>query len=85
MVPKRYKKLILNSDGTLKEVQFTVSGRKISLNEIRRRELERCEQLGVVRGHTDHEYENMRDELVIERLSVLGENGNHAGYSTAQN
>ena len=84
MVPKRYKKLILNSDGTLKEVQFTVSGRKISLNEIRRRELERCEQLGVVRGHTDHEYENMRDELVIERLRVLGENGNHAGYTPHQ-
>ena len=84
VVPRRYKKLILNSNGTLKEVQFTVSGRKRSLNEIRRTELERCEQLGVVRGHTDHEYENTRGELVIERLRVLGENGNHAGYTPHQ-
>ncbi|XP_068673704.1 uncharacterized protein [Montipora foliosa] len=35
VVPKQYRKLILNSDGTLKEVLFTVSGRKIPLAEIR--------------------------------------------------
>ena len=39
VVPKQYKKLILNSDGTVKEVFFTVSGRKIPLTEIRKREL----------------------------------------------
>ena len=43
VVPKQYRKLILNSDGTLKEVLFTVSGRKIPLAEISKRELERCE------------------------------------------
>ena len=48
---KKYKKLVLNSGGTLKEVQFTVSGKKIPLSEIRKRELDRCEQLGVVRGY----------------------------------
>jgi len=30
----------MNSDGTLKEVEFTVSGRKIPLTEIRKRELD---------------------------------------------
>ena len=36
VVPKKYKKLVMNSDGTLKEVEFTVSGRKIPLTEIRK-------------------------------------------------
>ncbi|XP_068709940.1 uncharacterized protein [Montipora foliosa] len=70
VVPKQYRKLILNSDGTLKEVLFTVSGRKIPLAEISKRELERCEQLGIVRGHTNQEYEQMSDEHK-ERLKVM--------------
>jgi len=45
VVPKKYKKLVLNIDGNLKEVQFTVSGRKIPLSEIRKGELNRCENL----------------------------------------
>lgn len=48
VVPKMYKKLVLNSDGTLQEVQFTVSARKIPLLKIRKRELQRCEQLSIV-------------------------------------
>jgi len=35
-VPKRYKKIVMNSDGTLKDVEFRVSGRKIPLTEIRK-------------------------------------------------
>ena len=46
VVPKQHKKLILNSDGTLKEVLSTVSGRKMPLAENKKRDLERCEQLG---------------------------------------
>ena len=64
MVPKRYKKLVLNTDGALKKVQFTVSGRKIPLTEIRKRELDRCEQLGVVRRYTNNEYDHMNDEEI---------------------
>ena len=70
-MPKQYRKLILNSDGTLKEVLFTLSGRKIPLAKISKRELERCEQLGIVRGHTNQEYEQMSDEHK-ERLKVMG-------------
>ena len=44
-MPKRYKKLVMNSDGTLKEVEFTVSGRKIPLTEIRKREFDRLRSL----------------------------------------
>ena len=75
-MPKQYKKLILNSDGTLEEVFFTVSGRKISLAEIRKKELERCEQLGIVRGHTNHEYEQMSNAQIKERLKVLEDDEN---------
>ena len=59
---KQYKKRVLNSDGTLKEVLFTVSGRKIPLEEIRERELDRCDQLGKVRGHTNQEYKQVSDK-----------------------
>ena len=82
-MPKKYKKLVLNSDGTLKEVQFTVSGRKIPLSEIRKRELDRCEQLGVVRGYSNNKYEQMNDEEITERLKVLGDE-NHPGDTPGQ-
>lgn len=65
VVPKQHKKLILNSDGTLKEVLSTVSGRKIPLAENTNRDLERCDQLGIVKGHTDQEYDH---EQITERL-----------------
>ena len=61
VVCKQYNKLILNSDGTLKEVFFTVFGKKIPLAEIRKGEQERCEQHGIVRGCTNQEYEQMND------------------------
>ena len=83
-MPKQYKKLVLKSDGTLKEVLFTVCGRKIPLNEIRKRELDRCEQLGIVRGQTNQEYEQMTDEEITDRLKELGENENHSGDTPGQ-
>lgn len=78
-MPKQHKKLILNSDGTLKEVLSTVSGRKIPLAENTKRDLERCEQLGVVRGHTNQEHEQ-----ITERLKVLGDDKNHLRDSPEQ-
>ena len=80
-MPKQHKKLILNSDGTLKEVISTVSGRKIPLAENTKRDLERCEQLGIVRGHTDQEYDH---EQITERLKVLGNDENHLRDSPEQ-
>ena len=83
-MPKKYKKLVLNSDGTLKEVQFTVCGRKIPLTEIRKRELDRCEKLGIVRGHTNNDYQQMSDNQITERLKVLGEMENQQGDTPGQ-
>ena len=73
MVPKTYRKYVLKSDGTLQEVEFTVSARKIPLTEIRKRELQRCENLGLVRGYLDTEYEEMNNSEVKERLRKIGE------------
>ena len=84
LVPRQHKKLILNSDGTFKEVLSTVSGRKIPLAENTKRDLERCEQLGIVRGHTDQEYEQMSHEQITERLNMLGNDENHLRDSTEQ-
>ena len=78
-MPKRYKKIVMNSDGTLKEVEFTVSGRKIPLAEIRKRELDRFEKLGIVRGYTNEEYGQMSDDQITEQLKVLGGIENHSG------
>ena len=65
--------MVLKSDGSLQEVEFTVSARKIPLSEIRKRELHRCEELGIVRGYLDMEYEGMTNSDVKERLKKIGE------------
>lgn len=83
-MPKKYKKLVMNSDGTLKEVKFTVSGRKIPLTEIRKRELDKFEKLGIVRGHTNEEYGQMSDDQITEQLKVLGEIENHLNDTPGQ-
>ena len=46
ITPRRYRKLVLHPDGTLKEEYFTVSGRKIPLLEIRKLLLEEHEKGG---------------------------------------
>lgn len=66
------------------EVLSTVSGRKIPLAENTKRDLERCEQLGIVRGHMDQEYEQMSHEQITERLKVLGNDENHLRDSPEQ-
>ncbi|PFX15078.1 hypothetical protein AWC38_SpisGene20726 [Stylophora pistillata] len=71
VVPKKYKKIVMNRDGTLKEVEFTVSGRKIPLTEIRKREVDKFEKLGIVQGHTNEEYGQMSDDQITERLKSL--------------
>ena len=54
-------------------MEFTVSARKIPLAEIRKRELQRCENLGLVLGYLDTEYEEMNNSDVKERLRKIGE------------
>ena len=54
-------------------MEFTVCARKIPLSEIRKRELQRCEKLGIVRAYSDAYYERMLTEDVTESLRVFGE------------
>ena len=56
IVPKRYKTLMLQPEGTLKTEYFTGSGRKIPLFEIRKALLEELEKEGIVRDHSDAHY-----------------------------
>lgn len=48
IIPRRYRKLMLHPDGTLKEEYFTVSGRKIPLLDIRKLLLEEHEKEGLL-------------------------------------
>ena len=73
VVPRKYKKMILDETGCLKEDTYTVVGRKIPLLEIRRREMTRLQKAGVVRERDDEIYENMPDEEVKQRLQELHE------------
>ena len=73
ITPRRYKKLMLHPDGTLKEEYFTVSGRKIPLLEIRKVLLEEQEKEGLVRDHSDGHYNEMATEEIKSRLTELGE------------
>ena len=74
IVPRKYKKMVLAEDGkSLKEECFTVSGRKISLIEIRRRLMEKHEKLGIVRKTTDEEYDKMTESDLSLKLQKLNE------------
>ena len=73
IAPKRYKKLMLQPDGTLKTEYFTVNGRKIPLLEIRKALLEEHEKEGLVRDHSDAHYNCMSVDDIKSRLRELGE------------
>ena len=67
VVPRTYKKIIVDKDGEIKESNFTVSARKIPLKQIRERELSRVEKLGLVRTKSDSYYDNLSFEEVTSR------------------
>ena len=73
VVPRQYKKLVIDFNGTLVEEEFTVSGRKIPLLEIRKRLLWKHEKEGLIRKHSDEHYNNMTDEEVRKQLTQLEE------------
>ena len=58
-------------------MEFTVSARKIPLSEIRKRQLQRCEQLGIVHAYSDAHYGGMSDEKVTECLTEISECHRH--------
>ena len=74
IVPRKYKKLVLQEDGTLKTEYFTVSGRKIPLSEIRKRLLKKHQEIGLLRDYDNTHYENLNGEEINRRLQELGEN-----------
>lgn len=61
----------------MSSIQFMVE--KDILQKSTEREFDRFEKLGIVRGHNNEEYGQMRDDQITERLKVLGEIGNHSG------
>ena len=71
IVPKRYKKLILNKNNEIEATEFVVEGRKRPLDEIRRITL--CKQKEFTRQHTDNYYDEMSRLDVVERLTELNE------------
>ena len=57
--PKEYKKFILNTDGKINEVTYTISGRKIPLVDIRRKLYNDHLKLGILRSDTGHVHRNL--------------------------
>ena len=73
IVPRTYKKTIVDANSQLQEKTFSVSGRKIPLSRIREMELQRLEKMGLIRAHDDNFYETLTDEQIKARLQELGE------------
>ena len=73
ITPRRYGKLMLLPDGTLKEEYFIVSGRKILLLEIRKLLLEEHKKEGLVREHSDAHYNAMTTVKLKIHLREIGE------------
>ena len=53
--PKKYKKFTLDNTGQINEVEYSVSGRKIPLNTIRKKLYDDHQKLGIMRDIKDHQ------------------------------
>lgn len=73
IVPKEFTKFVLKADGSIVRVEFSLSGRKIPLLEVRERLMKEHESQGIVRDHGDLKYELMNQQQVRKRLSDIGE------------
>ena len=71
IVPKKFKKLLLDKDNNIKEVEFITEGRKRPLDEIREKMLEK--QIQYTRSHPDLYYDEMTRIEVASRLKELNE------------
>ena len=63
---------IVNCEGGISESNVVTKGRMLNINSIRKSELLRMQNEGVLRSKTDEEYENMTEEKVIEELELCG-------------
>ena len=71
--PIEYKKFVINDSGEIEEQIFVVSGRQITLRDIREDALREHERMGIIRNHSDEKYDNMTPNEIIKRLEDLGE------------
>ena len=83
IVPKRYRKLVLNKNNEVEAVEFVVEGRKIPLDEIRKVTLERSKDF--VRQHPDEFYDEMSRLDVVSRLTQLNEFDDTEGLTKMRN
>ncbi|KAK3700756.1 hypothetical protein QZH41_010938, partial [Actinostola sp. cb2023] len=66
IVPKKYKKMLIDKDGNIKSEEFTIQGRKIPLDEIRKKTLTKHKPF--IRQHPDVYYDEMSRLNVVECL-----------------
>jgi len=71
IVPKTYAKLVLTKNNEIQKVEFVVQGRKIPLDEIRKRTLQG--QNKFTRQHPDCYYNDMSRIDIVKRLTDLNE------------
>ena len=73
IVPRRFKKTVIDKLGNLTEAEMTVYGRKIPLLTLRKTILQEQEKLGLIRLRSDEEYEYMTDAYLKARLLDIHE------------
>ena len=83
IVPKRFKKLVIDKAGNISTVEFIVHGRKIPLETLRKRMIEHQEKQGVLRIKSDEEYNEMAPPDILRRLEELCEH--EVASSTSSN
>ena len=73
IVPKWFKKLVIDKAGNISTVEFIVHGRKIPLETLRKRMIEHQEKQGVFRIKSNEEYNEMAPPDISRRLEELCE------------
>ena len=80
IVPKTYNKFVLTKNNEIEVEEFVLHGRKIPLEEIRKRTLQK--QCEYIRKNNDSHYENMTRHDVVTRLTELNELQNSQDLAT---
>jgi len=71
IVPKKYKKMVIDQNGNIQTQEFTVEGRKNPLDEIRKKMLLKHKKF--IRQHPDEYYDEMTRLRVVECLKAINE------------
>ena len=73
IVPRRFKKTVIDKTGNVREEEFVVHGRKIPLLTLRKNVLQQQEKLGLIRFRQEEEYDQMSDDALKARLEEVHE------------